>query len=144
MSKYQEQLAKLFKKNENIEPFESVIGEVVEGFPELKISIYSGQVILETEHLYMNDRLFDDYTRTYRLEGQITEYSFDNTTSTEVAANHVHEIKKLAGNGSYKAEGTFINTDTLKVGDLVKLTPTEKGQKWFIDYKVRPLGGEKE
>lgn len=144
MSKYQEQLAKLFKGFENIDPFESVIGIVIENFPELKISIYSGQVILSKENLYMNDRLFDDYTRTYKLEGEITDYNFQNTTNTEIASNHTHPIKTLAGKGTYKAEGTFINTDTLKVGDLVKLTPTDKGQMWFIDYKVRYLGGGKE
>ena len=141
MSKYQEEFIKMMKGYENKEPFESVVGVVIEGFPDLKISIYSGSYILDKKILYMNDRLFDDYTRTYSLEGKITQYDFENTTSTEVASNHTHPIKKLSGNGTYSAEGTFINTDTLKVGDLVKLTPTENGQKWFIDYKVRYLGG---
>ena len=143
MTKYQEALAKMFKQYENIDPFEPVLGVVIEGFPNLRISIYSGQVILGIDKLYMNDRLFDDYTRTYKLEGQITEYDFQNTTDTEIASNHTHPIKTLAGKGTYKAEGTFINTDTLKVGDLVKVTPTDNGQMWFIDYKVRFLGGGK-
>ena len=143
MTKYQEALAKMFKQYENIDPFEPVLGVVIEGFPNLRISIYSGQVILGIDKLYMNDRLFDDYTRTYKLEGQITEYDFQNTTDTEIASNHTHPIKTLKGKGTYKAEGTFINTDTLKVGDLVKVTPTENGQMWFIDYKVRFLGGGK-
>ena len=143
MTKYQEELAKMFKQYENEDPFEPVLGVVIEGFPNLRISIYSGQVILGIDKLYMNDRLFDDYTRTYKLEGQITEYDFQNTTNTEIASNHTHPIKTLAGKGTYKAEGTFINTDTLKVGDLVKVTPTDNGQMWFIDYKVRFLGGER-
>ena len=143
MTKYQEELAKMFKQYENIDPFEPVLGVVIEGFPNLRISIYSGQVILGIDKLYMNDRLFDDYTRTYKLEGQITEYDFQNTTNTEIASNHTHPIKTLAGKGTYKAEGTFINTDTLKVDDLVKVTPTDNGQMWFIDYKVRFLGGER-
>lgn len=143
MTKYQEELAKMFKQYENIDPFEPVLGVVIEGFPNLRISIYSGQVILGIDKLYMNDRLFDDYTRTYKLEGQIIEYNFQNTTDTEIASNHTHPIKTLAGKGTYKAEGTFINTDTLKVGDLVKVTPTDNGQMWFIDYKVRFLGGGK-
>lgn len=144
MTKYQEALAKMFKQYENTDLFEPVLGVVIEGFPNLRISIYSGQVILGIDKLYMNDRLFDDYTRTYKLEGQITEYNFDNITSSEPVSNHpAHPIKKLSGKGTYKAEGTFINTDTLKAGDLVKVTPTENGQMWFIDYKVRFLGGEK-
>ena len=143
MSKFQDQFSKIMRSYENPEPFEAVVGTVIEGFPNLRISIYDGLTILDSKHLYMNDRLFDDYTRTYSLEGEITEYSFQNTTNTEVESNHNHPIKNLQGKGSYKAKGTIINTCTLKVGDLVKLTPTASGQKWFIDYKVRSLGGKK-
>jgi hypothetical protein len=127
----------MFKDRENPDIFEATIGTVLSPPPKLRISIWDGETILESEHLYLNDRLFDDYTRQYMLTGEVTEYSFENTTNTEVASNHSHPIKNLAGNGSYEASGTFINTDTLKAGDLVKLTPTENGQKWFVDYKVR-------
>lgn len=127
----------MFKDRENSDIFEATIGTVLSPLPKLRISIWDGETILEPEHLYLNDRLFDDYTRQYMLNGEITKYSLKNTTNTEVASNHLHLIKSLAGNGSYEASGTFINTDTLKAGDLVKLTPTENGQKWFVDYKVR-------
>lgn len=127
----------MFKDRENTDIFEATIGTVLSPPPKLRISIWDGETILEPEHLYLNDRLFDDYTRQYMLTGEITKYSLKNTTNTEVASNHSHSIKNLAGNGSYEASGTFINTDTLKAGDLVKLTPTENGQKWFVDYKVR-------
>lgn len=127
----------MFKDRENPDIFEATIGTVLSPPPKLRISIWDGETILEPEHLYLNDRLFDDYTRQYMLNGEITKYSLKNTTNTEVASNHSHPIKSLAGNGSYEASGTFINTDTLKAGDLVKLTPTENGQKWFVDYKVR-------
>lgn len=127
----------MFKDRENPDIFEATIGTVLSPPPKLRISIWDGETILEPEHLYLNDRLFDDYTRQYMLTGEITKYSLKNTTNTEVASNHSHSIKNLAGNGSYEASGTFINTDTLKAGDLVKLTPTENGQKWFVDYKVR-------
>lgn len=127
----------MFKDRENPDIFEAIIGTVLSPPPKLRISIWDGETILEPEHLYLNDRLFDDYTRQYMLTGEITKYSLKNTTNTEVVSNHSHPIKILAGNGSYEASGTFINTDTLKAGDLVKLTPTENGQKWFVDYKVR-------
>lgn len=127
----------MFKDRENPDIFEATIGTVLSPPPKLRISIWDGETILEPEHLYLNDRLFDDYTRQYMLTGEITKYSLKNTTNTEVASNHSHPIKSLAGSGSYEASGTFINTDTLKAGDLVKLTPTENGQKWFVDYKVR-------
>lgn len=128
----------MFKDRENPDIFEATIGTVLSPPPKLRISIWDGETILESEHLYLNDRLFDDYTRQYMLTGEVTEYSFENTTSSEPVGEHpAHPIKKLTGKGGYKAKGTFINTDTLKEGDLVKLTPTENGQKWFVDYKIR-------
>ena len=140
MTKYQEELAKMFKQYENPDPFEPVLGVVIEGFPNLRISIYSGQVILGIDKLYMNDRLFDDYTRTYKLEGTLDEITINATSSNKpcgLGATNPHGT--IEGNGEYKANGTFINTDTLKKGDLVKVTPTEKGQKWIVDFKIRKI-----
>lgn len=123
--------------------FQVTVGIVIKAPPELTISLLDGNYILYPRMLYMNDRLFDDYTRQYSLEGEITEYSFDNTTNSEPVGTHpAHPIKKLAGSGTYKARGTIINTCTLKVGDLVKVTPSEDGQMWFVDCKIRKIGKE--
>lgn len=137
-------VAKYFKSLNKGKEFQSCIGIVIKAPPELTISILSGRVILYPRMLYMNDRLFDDYTRQYSLEGEITEYQFDNTTKSEPVSTHpAHPILKLAGSGTYKAQGTIINTCTLVVGDLVKVTPTENGQMWFVDYKVRKIQAKK-
>ena len=132
-------VAKYLKKLEKPKEFQTCVGVVIKAPPELTISILSGKMILYPRMLYMNDRLFNDYTRTYKLTGKITKYNFENKTNTEIASNHVHPIKSLTGQGTYEAEGTFINTDTLVVGDLVKVTPTEAGQMWIVDYKVRKI-----
>ena len=124
--------------------FQSTVGVVTKAPPELTISLIGSNYILYPRMLYMNDRLFDDYTRQYSLEGEITEYQFDNTTKSDPVSTHpAHPIPKLAGSGTYKAQGTIVNTCTLKVGDLVKVTPTEKGQMWFVDYKVRKIQAKK-
>ncbi|WP_293958307.1 DUF2577 family protein [uncultured Fusobacterium sp.] len=138
--KNSELVAKFFKGMIPIKEAQVCIGEVISPPPELKISILDGRVILYPYMLYMNDRLFNDYTRQYKLEGNITEYSFNNTTESESIPQHpAHPIKKLAGSGTYKAEGTIINTCTLVKGDLVKVTPTENGQKWIVDFKIRKI-----
>lgn len=133
-------LAKIIKQNLPKPQFQVSIGEVIKAPPELTIKLRGSRYILYPKMLYMNNRLFNDYTRTYSLEGSITEYSFDNTTKTDGVPQHPpHPISKLAGSGTYKAIGTIINTDTLKVGDLVRVTPTENGQIWIVDYKIRKL-----
>ena len=142
--KYKEQLAKLLIAKNNFEEWESIVGKVLSPPPGLRVSIYKGAVILETHQLYMNDRLFDDHTRLYSLEGEITEQSMKVESSDMTPAGqgpHKHKLTDWGGSGAYKAEGTIVNTDTLKTGDLVKVTPTENGQKWFVDFKVRKLGG---
>lgn len=135
-----DKLAKFLKTLKNPKTFQSCLGEVIKAPPELTIRIRNNNYILYPRMLYMNNRLFNDYTRTYSLEGNVTEFDFNNSTKSSPVPNHpAHPIPKLKGDGTYKAEGTIINTCTLKVGDLVKVTPSENGQIWFVDYKVRKI-----
>lgn len=132
--------AKFLKGLETPKNFQVCIGEVIKAPPELTISILDGRFILYPHMLYMNDRLFDDYTRTYKLEGTLDEITINATSANKpcgLGATNPHGT--IEGNGEYKANGTFINTDTLKKGDLVKVTPTEKGQKWIVDFKIRKI-----
>ncbi len=166
MGKYGAKLSKFFKKLENEDIIESTVGRVISPPPNLRISIWNNSVILESTQLYMNDRLFNDHTREYKLEGTIG--AIDVTTSKQDIKDYIAPflLKKDApgdvtspnkwintigksqiigtstGNRDLKiTEGTIVNTDTLKIGDLVKLTPTENAQIWFVDFKVRKLGG---
>lgn len=132
--------AKFLKGLETPKNFQVCIGEVIKAPPELTISILDGRFILYPHMLYMNDRLFDDYTRTYKLVGTLDKITINATSSNKpcgLGATNPHGT--IEGNGEYKANGTFINTDTLKKGDLVKVTPTEKGQKWIVDFKIRKI-----
>ena len=132
--------AKFLKGLETPKNFQVCIGEVIKAPPELTISILDGRFILYPHMLYMNDRLFDDYTRTYKLVGTLDKITINATSSNKpcgLGATNPHGT--IEGNGEYKANGTFINTDTLKIGDLVKVTPTEKGQKWIVDFKIRKI-----
>ncbi len=98
-------------------------------------------MILTPKKLYMNDRLFDDYTREFDIVGDITEITITATSSNIEAGPgpHKHEHGTIEGTGKYKAVGTIINTDTLVVGDYVKVIPCENGQKWFVDSKYRAV-----
>ncbi|MEG0069796.1 MAG: DUF2577 family protein [Cetobacterium sp.] len=139
---YQTEMVKMMKQRENKEvEFEPCIGRVIKAPPEIEISIYDGQVILLPHKLYMNDRLYNDYTREFDIEGDITEITIESTSSNVEASPdpHKHKHGTIEGTGKYKAVGTIINTDTLIVGDYVKVVPTEKGQKWFIDSKYRKV-----
>ena len=142
MEKSSVKLTKMFVERENpdliIEP---CIGRVIIAPPELTISIWDGKSILYPKHLYMNDRLFNDYTREFDITGTITEITINATSSNNDAGPgpHKHEHGTMEGSGKYKAVGTIINTDTLKVGDYVKVIPCEDGQKWFVDSKYRAV-----
>lgn len=138
--KNSELAAKFLKGLETPPNFQVCIGEVIKAPPELTVSILDGRFILYPHMLYMNDRLFDDYTRTYKLEGTLDEITINATSSNNTCgAGYSNPHGTIEGSGEYKANGTIINTDTLKVGDLVKVTPTEDGQKWIVDFKIRKI-----
>lgn len=131
-------LAKLFKDRDNPVWLGAVTGEVIKAPPELEVKLQSG-VIIKKHKIMVSIEKLEGYQRTYSLEGNITEYAFDNTTSSEPVPQHPsHPIKKLAGKGTYKAEGTIKWTDTLKVGDTVLMLPTNKEEYFYlIDRVVR-------
>lgn len=39
------------------------------------------------------------------------------------------------------ANEVLMEIDVLKIGDYVKVSPAEDEQKWFVDYKVKKVGG---
>lgn len=133
-------MTKIINKNKARDDFEVCIGTVIEAPPTLKIKVLNEELTLEyPKHLYLNNRLRWDYKREFTIEGEITEEDMTVESSSMTKAGqgpHDHTLKSFKAKGKYKSTGTITNTDTLKVGDLVKLTPTANGQKWFVDYKV--------
>lgn len=142
MKNYPSLLTRMFVERDNPDLIlEPCLGKVIKVPPELTISIWDGQVTLYPKQLYMNDRLYNDYTRKFSITGDITEITIETTSTNEEAAPgpHKHKHGIIDGRGKYKAIGTIINTDTLIVGDYVKVIPAENGQIWFVDSKFRKV-----
>ncbi len=98
-------------------------------------------MILTPNKLYLNDRLHADYTREFKLTGEILDIVI-NAISQNIEGGpgpHKHDHGTIEGTGKIEIKGTIVNTDTLKVGDYVKVCPCEDGQKWFIDSKFRAV-----
>lgn len=131
-------LAKLIKARDNPKWLGAVTGEVIKAPPHLEVKLQNG-IVIKNHKIMISIEKIIGYQRTYSLEGNITEYAFDNTTNSEPVPQHPsHPIKKLAGKGTYKAEGTIKWTDTLKVGDTVLMLPTNKEEYFYlIDRVVR-------
>lgn len=131
-------LAQAIKKRDNPIWLGAVTGEVVKAPPELEVKLENG-IIIKNHKIMISIEKIIGYQRTYSLEGNITEYAFDNTTSSEAVSTHpAHPIPKLQGKGTYKAEGTITWTDTLKVGDKVLMLPTNEEEYFYlIDRVVR-------
>lgn len=131
-------LAEIIKKRDNPLWLGAVTGEVVKAPPELQVKLENG-IIIKNHKIMISIEKIVGYQRTYSLQGEITKYDFENTTSSEPVPNHpAHPIKKLSGKGTYTAEGTIQWTDTLKVGDKVLMLPTNKEEYFYlIDRVVR-------
>lgn len=145
MESHVNRLAKVLKGLDPIESIGSIVGEVLEPYPNLKISILSGQVILYPEQLYINEMLLVGYEREYETDGSKitmtaqTELALAGVagSATEPTTGHLHSI--ILDENNYQSKGKIKLTDTLKKGDLVKLTPTADDQTWFVDYKVKKV-----
>ncbi|MCF2626265.1 DUF2577 family protein [Fusobacterium perfoetens] len=131
-------LAEIIKKRDNPLWLGAVTGEVVKAPPELEVKLENG-IIIKNHKIMISIEKIVGYERTYSLKGNISQYDFENTTSSEPVSTHpAHPIKKLSGKGTYSAEGTIQWTDTLKVGDKVLMLPTNKEEYFYlIDRVVR-------
>ncbi len=138
MGKYQQELAKMLNKPVP-SMFQTTIGEVTEPPPNLTISIFNNTVFLYPDMLYMNNRLFDDYTRDYEFIGEIENITINTTSSNTNSNNHTHPHGTVQGKGEINSKGVITNTDTLVKGDKVVVIPVESGQKWIVGFKVRKV-----
>ena len=155
MESWTNKLAKKIKGFENPNPIGSIVGEVVKPMPELTISIMDGQVILYPEQLYINTLLTSEYVRTFEIKDSTFELSGDKFTLTAspfvisdttpssprpVTTIPEGQTTKVEVGGKATITGKVTLVDTIKKGDLVKVTPTVDGQTWFIDYVVKKVG----
>lgn len=104
---YDVELAKHFRDRDNPDIDEPVIGIVISVNP-ISISIYNGQIILNSSMCYMCESLKN-------IKGTIT-------------------LDSVADHGAITTNFTL--TRDLTIGDKVMCVPTAKGQKYFIVDKV--------
>lgn len=132
----------------------SIICKVIKPPPNIELE-YETKVI-PTKQIYVANYLLPNYHRQYKIDGiidnidiQVSKYSLNNTTSTEIAANHTHTIKKLSGNGNIKGNGSYQShkdiwfTDTLTPGSEV-LVELVNNSYVVIAQIVRMPSGAKE
>ena len=126
-----------------------VIAKVETPPPNLTLR-YSEQII-PSKQIYCSNYLLPHYHRNYTIDGvidnieiDVSEYNFDNTTSSEPVSTHpAHPIKKLSGKGNYKGTGIYQShkdiwfEDTLKVGDEVLVNLV--GVYWVVVSKVTKM-----
>ena len=143
-------LIDIIKSNNNVYTTQ-VIAKVETPPPNLTLK-FSEQLI-PAEQIYCSNYLLPHYHRNYKLDGiidnieiNVSEYSFNNSTSTEVASNHSHPVKSLSGKGNYKGSGTYQShkdiwfEDTLKTGDEVLVNIV--GVFWVVVSKITKMPSE--
>lgn len=119
---WDKEIAKLFMDKDKIKGYGPIIGKVISGPPNIKVSALSGKIILDKNYLYINDFLLSNYQRNIIIDGEIEFIEEDLEIDTE-----------------YEAQGIISFVDTLKENDEVLLLPTESGQKFFLVCKVKQL-----
>lgn len=126
-----------------------VIAKVETAPPNLTLR-YSEQII-PSKQIYCSNYLLPHYHRNYTIDGvidnieiDVSEYNFDNTTSSDPVPNHPsHPIPKLQGSGTYKGSGIYQShkdiwfEDTLKAGDEVLVNLV--GVYWVVVSKVTKM-----
>lgn len=144
---FADELIDIIKSNNNVYTTQ-VIAKVETPPPNLTLK-FSEQLI-PAEQIYCSNYLLPHYHRNYKLDGiidnveiNVSEYSFNNSTSTEEASNHSHPVKSLSGKGNYKGSGTYQShkdiwfEDTLKTGDEVLVNIV--GVFWVVVSKITKM-----
>ena len=147
---FADELIDIIKSNNSVYTTQ-VIAKVETPPPNLTLK-FSEQLI-PAEQIYCSNYLLPHYHRNYKLDGiidnveiNVSEYSFNNSTSTEVASNHSHPVKSLSGKGNYKGSGTYQShkdiwfEDTLKAGDEVLVNIV--GVFWVVVSKITKMPSE--
>ena len=105
-------------------PSGTSVGKVIAPPPDLQIAWNS--IILKKERIYIDEYLLAGHTRM--AHGHIT-------SKTQQGGHHVH-----SHDISSSYDETLILADTLKVGDLVEVTPLKGEQMFIVKCKLRYLG----
>ena len=105
-------------------PHGTSVGKILAPPPDIEIAW--NNIILKKDRVYIDEYLLVGHMRT--AKGHII-------SGTQEAGHHVH---KHDIDNPY--EETYITTDTLKVGDLVEVTPLKGDQLFIVKCKLIYLG----
>ena len=105
-------------------PQGTTVGKIISPPPDIQIAW--NNIILTKERIYIDEYLLAGHQRL--AKGQIT-------SGTQQAGHHVH-----SHDIDNQYEETWILTDTLKVGDLVEVTPMKGDQLFIVKCKLIYLG----
>lgn len=133
----------------------SIICTIATPPPNITLN-YENQTI-PTKQIYVANYLLQNYHRQYKIDGvvdnieiNVSEYDFDNTTSSDPVPQHPsHLIPKLQGSGKYKGSGVYQThkdfwfTDTLQAGNEV-LVEVVNNSYVVVAQIVRMPSGAKE
>lgn len=128
-------LAKEFKKRNNPSVKGAVEGKVIEGFPNLKVSIYDGKGILTKKHLYISDSVSAQMVRSVEITGDV---EFDESSVTSYNMDHTHDVN-FQVNAPCVLRGSIKLSNGLKEGDKVLVMPTESKNVYVIVDRIRKL-----
>lgn len=130
------QFSNIFKALKNKNYIGTVIGEVIETFPNLRVSI-SDKIIIEKDNIVVSNHLMSNYKREFDFEGKITLNSQTelalagvNGQAIENPSGHQHDIN--FNENDFKAKGKIKFTDTLLKGDIVLLIASSDNQIFFL------------
>lgn len=140
--KYTDKYLAMMSKYDNPTRIGNIKGIVMQGFPEIKIGILNGSVILYPEMLYFAEHLLEGYKRECSQEGTLRFSDKEcGRTSSEYAgsSSHSHSVSSLNVDTQFSEEGSITFTDTLKKGDEVMICPTEQQDKFFVVTKVKQV-----
>ncbi|AOY76689.1 DUF2577 family protein [Clostridium formicaceticum] len=124
------EISKLFTERNNRQVIGNVVGKVVSTFPNVKVSILDGTVILEKDQLYCCDHVLAGYTREFQSESE-------GDIITHTPPPQIYDAHTVMESLEHTGKITYI--DTIKVGDEVLLVSTVDEQTWFIVDKITKL-----
>lgn len=122
-----------------------IIGEVIEDFPNITISCFGGDVVLEAHRLLFSPSLLKGYIRKQSQIGELTEDmtalppgtggQTGNIVPGPTVPAHQHYMDTYIGEGTYttKEDSTITYEDyELKLGDNVALFPIDGTNQYWV------------
>lgn len=131
------ELANYIKTLKNPVFLGAVTGTVVVAPPNLQVKLENGIVIKKHKIMIALEKI-NGYFREFKIEGKIQQ-NMNYTSSDMIPAGqgpHKHKLISFGAEGSYTSTGTITWTDTLKVGDIVLMLPTNNHKYFYLIDRV--------